>query len=834
MFFNEESGRDIHVLRTQTSRSLTAVGNIVLVDADESTHFAAVYLPLHPEVELHFRPVFEATLSGTLYAGFGINVNRLTGEVSFPGPFSIDTPGNFLVECLVTRNDGGAEPIPTLVTRVHAHGSVKRILVTPPSLTIRRLTAAGADDTECRFSVRAEFDDDVIGDVTAGHGITWSPPQHFDAAGFIRIPAGVPPSTAPIAVTASASAAWAAAPVNVSLVVAQPWQTDSALTNVELVEGARSTWGVTPDPSNVPNVLILGQGFTGPDLPLFEGMVTGLVNAQKGDPITLPYDRLGGSMNYWRVAVPAGTRGVPIRCEVYLEEVFDPSPGFLVTLPFALPAPKLRAGTEPWTPEHLIYAAGLPMPADGVGKRSFTQIRDRWKILFPVAARPQVDSIPNEVIRSWQDFATRTFFEEFETFPPLVRGSPPTASSRDPHTHVDPDPDRGGQAEVDRFLAALQAAIPVTLPGGSRLGTLWSQDGSGIRFNNRKLLVYITNAHGRAHGGDFVSLPLHKRQSVSLFVNVPGSRLLEVDSARLNPFAKTDPDVFRTLAHELGHQFGLGDEYVEHPRVFTLAEANLADFANLTSAERVRAGGGKFDSANIKWNWERIRKAAVINGPIASLGSGAYRVPVRDTQALAFKEKETVRIRLRVPGKALQHSPPTWGDFTVKSIGAAGADLTIVESAPNTIALPGAESIIYAPVPAPASVGYPYARMLSPLVERYINTNNRPLTPRDCTAKDEAARGGALQIPEEWPLLISTTDLLWSRRNVPLIVGLYVGGAKLACGIFHPAGRCMMRNSQPTTDFQAFCPVCRYVLVDFIDPSHHGSIDALYDETYQS
>lgn len=832
MYFDGDSGRDIHVLRTQTTRSLTAPWNIALVDADDTVHAASVYLPLHPEVELHFRPVFDAVRAGTQYTGFGISVNIATGVVSFPGPFSADTPHNFLVECLVVRNDGGAEPIETLVMRVHLHTSVKAITVTPPRLTIRRLTASGADETRYRFTVRAEFDDDVVGDVTHGHGISWTPPQHFTPTGFFLIPAGIVPSATPIAVTAAPPAAWAVPPVQANVVVAQPWQADPALVNIDLVEGARSTWGATPAPAEVPNVLLLGQGFTAADIPVFEGIASGLVNAQKGDPITLPYDRLGGAMNYWRVAVPAALRGAPIRCEVYLEEAFDTAHGIFRTFALPVPRPKRREDNSPWTRENLIYAAGLPIPADAAGKRSVAEIRNHWKVLFPPPTRLQVDSIPAAIISLWQEFATRTFFEEFETLPALVRGSPPAASDPSEHTHVDPDPDRGGDAELERFLAALQASIPVTLPGGNRLGTLWAEDNTAVAFNNRRLIAHISNSRGRAHGGPFVSLPLQSRLSVAPFRRSPGSRLLTVDSDALKPAVGQELNVFRILAHELAHQFGLGDEYVEVARTSTFTEADLTAAANLTTEETVRARG-RFDSRDIKWNWERIAKAAVINGPVVSLGSGVYRVPVRPPQALAFKKTDIVRIRLRLAGKPLQRSPPTWGDFTVDSIGPGGADLTITEAAPNTIALPGTGSVIYAPVPAPASAGYPYARLISPLVERYIDGNDRPLTPRVCDPKAVLAHGGEVQVPEEWPLLISTTDFLWSRRNVPLIVGLYAGGARFACGIYHPVGWCMMRNTRPAKRLEAFCPVCRYVLVDFIDPSQHGSIDRLYEEIYQ-
>jgi len=175
----------------------------------------------------------------------------------------------------------------------------------------------------------------------------------------------------------------------------------------------------------------------------------------------------------------------------------------------------------------------------------------------------------------------------------------------------------------------------------------------------------------------------------------------------------------------------------------------------------------------------------------------------------------------------------TSADYTVVSVGANGASLRIKESVPATVAM-AAGSLIYAPVPTAPSVAYRHARLITPTVEKYIDDNNRPLTPKICDPQMEAGRGGQSQDAEEWLRLIQPAGLTWSRRNVPLIVGLYAGGDQFACGIFHPVGWCMMRNDLEDTDrAQRFCPVCRYVLVDLIDPTQHGAIDADYAEIYQ-
>jgi hypothetical protein len=62
------------------------------------------------------------------------------------------------------------------------------------------------------------------------------------------------------------------------------------------------------------------------------------------------------------------------------------------------------------------------------------------------------------------------------------------------------------------------------------------------------------------------------------------------------------------------------------------------------------------------------------------------------------------------------------------------------------------------------------------------------------------------------------------------VIGLYSGGGHKGCGIFRPAGQCMMRS--PDLEGNEFCQVCRFAIVDAIDPAQHGWIDRDYDKSY--
>jgi hypothetical protein len=70
------------------------------------------------------------------------------------------------------------------------------------------------------------------------------------------------------------------------------------------------------------------------------------------------------------------------------------------------------------------------------------------------------------------------------------------------------------------------------------------------------------------------------------------------------------------------------------------------------------------------------------------------------------------------------------------------------------------------------------------------------------------------------------------------IVGVYEAAAQYACEIYRPTGICIMREYRyrPEPDRREraaeFCPVCRYAMVDLLDPTQHGRIDRDYAPRY--
>jgi hypothetical protein len=300
--------------------------------------------------------------------------------------------------------------------------------------------------------------------------------------------------------------------------------------------------------------------------------------------------------------------------------------------------------------------------------------------------------------------------------------------------------------------------------------------------------------------------------------------------------ATVDRDVWRVMAHELGHSFGLGDEYSEDPGAFNAPETSLDSYANLTSEAAVLDSTNKFRADLVKWNWRRIRKAAVIRELVVPPPSGTdFAIKVLTGHALQFVAGDKIRLRAREWKKALNRDPfESATELEFVSSNATGDEMTVrgVPGPLDPLKLP-VGSIAY--IPLPAVDGTPGdARLIAPKIAAFMQDNNRPLTAWPC---DPAAhlglnaegrrRGSQPQIPA---FNGYTGMRAWTHRNDVHVVGLYAGGRLRGCGIYHPTGYCMMRNSH--SDTSAFCPVCRFVMVDLIDPFKHFEIDRLYAAMY--
>jgi hypothetical protein len=280
--------------------------------------------------------------------------------------------------------------------------------------------------------------------------------------------------------------------------------------------------------------------------------------------------------------------------------------------------------------------------------------------------------------------------------------------------------------------------------------------------------------------------------------------------------------------HEIAHSYGLGDEYADTDTAFTGSAVDLDKYGNLQADTDVQAGG-QIDGEQIKWKWLRARKGALVCDLVTSVGSNRWVVKLQPGQGPQFAVGDKVVLRKRDYPKPLKKNPaetvsktadgriivleisePRSADF-VTVVGAISPDLSFGEG-----------DVLYMPTLAPGSVRsetYPFGEIVAKNIKDFITANHKPLTPDPAEAKK------AVQDP-----ILNGVSLPFCFSERPRIVGLYHGGRRQPSGIFHPAGTCMMHGGK--YDSLEFCAVCRYIMVEIIDPFRHFEIDLLYDDFY--
>lgn len=843
--FGGSNADDIHLVWGDTSRDLRANGVIftqVLPSGDVTPIEAFAYAG--GDVDIEFRPSFLSFPTATHHENFGIRVDKRTGVVSFIGAFPPSmTQHNFIVEVVVTRNTGGIDiaRIPPAPIRVHVHPGVRRLWMTPNPMTVRRLTVAGLDFPDSSFTLRAEFTDDTVGDITLGHGVVWSPSENVidvdPGGGRIMLRA-----SDAVGATVPITATWKSLSATGNVVVAAPWANEPAMPKAELVDGHPDTWAGTINPQVVPNVLIFGDGFIKEDVPKLETIANGVVHDLKTDPLTKPYDVLATSMNFWRVAVPAPARGTSVRCEVYTFDADGRT--WAWPLPPALP---LRADRR-FTLSSLFYEVGLPIPADVLLLEN--SLREKWFLTMrdPPAGLIRVGTVPDDwspSVAAWKRFATRTFIDEIDGFPAMALGNPPRASEQSPTPMLALHPNRDAPRQLQAFFPLLRAGNNITLdgpPATNALGNVWLADKPAFHFDSRALVVIMAAIDGgRPQQIGFNPLRPAFAQAPHIAMSLEGGNhripvapVAGRHAMRLNfvdPFpASVSRDTWRTIAHEMGHSFGLGDEYVDLPGNYTAPESSVDEWGNLTTEAAVTQGG--VISANaIKWNWHRARKGAFITGTPTIVG-GNLVVPVAGAGGFQFAVGDPVFLRQRQWKKVIGRAPVTSPALHVAARDPSG-NTVILSGAVGGINLAtfGDGSVVYVPVRDPANAGA-FLTIVASKIARFITDNKRPLTTWPCAPDEQLAvdaQGRSVgerdQVPE-----YDGHGGFWSHRNDTRTIGLYSGGAHFGCGIFHPAGQCMMRNSD--RDTSEFCHVCRFVLVEMINPTRHFEIDTAYDKVY--
>ena len=238
-----------------------------------------------------------------------------------------------------------------------------------------------------------------------------------------------------------------------------------------------------------------------------------------------------------------------------------------------------------------------------------------------------------------------------------------------------------------------------------------------------------------------------------------------------------------------------------------------------------------FDTSKIKWLWPRVTKAGVLVAQPDFQGlpdPPQFLIHLRPGDGKAFAKDDLVRIRESPVRKAAASDPfagillridlPVGSDdISVEYVNPSGphVDLSLINPAKRLVL-----------VCTSIKPNTEFALVADPILNQIANSNG-PLNAAKGSNHAACVLGAGTQVmtPTNLPKLSK------SPKTKADIIGLYEGGGYHDCGVFRPAGRCRLRTGFLATI--PFCHVCRYIIVDAIDPRKHGDLDSkLYDKVY--
>jgi IgA Peptidase M64 len=299
---------------------------------------------------------------------------------------------------------------------------------------------------------------------------------------------------------------------------------------------------------------------------------------------------------------------------------------------------------------------------------------------------------------------------------------------------------------------------------------------------------------------------------------------------RLDPELRSNVDLIAsTITHEFGHSLNLADEYedFEGDGDYATRQTDAVE-DNVTVLGFVRVTGTtdrSIDPAKVKWlRLPRMSLSAALLLPsVADLNGIRVTIEPRYIGKWAQAKKDGVEVHLRnfvmdVNGRQLPLSEGAGQLVTGLSIGDINESrgTLVLVGPPFGLLTYAPGSVIYVPL----RDGTRPLEAVDQKVQQWLAANHKPMNRDD----DHVHVRKEYDVPVDIPGFVPPCDA--SRT-----VGVFEGAWNAAGAAYRPAGACKMRYGLATLGLVsevieegAFCYVCKWLIVNRIDPSYHAMI----------
>lgn len=381
-------------------------------------------------------------------------------------------------------------------------------------------------------------------------------------------------------------------------------------------------------------------------------------------------------------------------------------------------------------------------------------------------------------------------------------------------------------------------------------------DDPGPRYSSRGLVCVVIDHLGEfgAFDGQLVTLNTGPRYAERGYPSTMERGDGTARRIRIEQSGEVKDALADTLAHEFGHAFLLGDEYEERAGG---TSAVGREKNNLTHISVLRAHDDPdprhptpIDPMRLVWaDLHRIeRSELVVRTAVAARGRIALQL--RSGRARSWRSlvgiARGIALR-RFLGHGLQFPPANavldpWeddvGDVRAVENPHVLAELTLeAVNDDDTVIASGAPdgwsctsgSVLY--VPLRDAEGRPLTVIESPVMEYMRTTSYVPwdptFPPGVALSHNHLGEGRSAPVdnsPDSPPSIPGFTPPCQSYRTI----GAYEGGGTYTQDLFRAAGACKMRGHNEAGYEGEFCFVCKYVIVNRVDPSLHAELDRRY------